>query len=267
MRSRGAYRLGAVALIVAVAAGLVATVVLFVGVQDPFGDVGATRYMRGILAARNVWLAVHLSFALATMLKLAGLLSLSDVLERGPARPLARMANGFAICGVGLFLVTMVHDGYVHEYEATGWQAAAHSQQALWLPTFSSGLKTSLGMEVVSMAALLGLAPLTYGIAMLGGSRFPRWLGWLGVLGGIGALATSVVLWMTGNTTLGYSVLYPIFATLLPIVWYLGIAVVLWRRGEEAGLPDGAPTVAHPSTGAQPAVATPATVGAGGTTA
>jgi hypothetical protein len=46
---------------------------------------------------------------------------------------------------------------------------------------------------------------------------------------------TTGYLWMTGNTDLGYAVLYPVFATLLPLIWYVAIAVLLWRRGGAAG--------------------------------
>lgn len=242
MTSRLAYRISAVALLIGVVGSAIASAVLFAAVQDPFADIGATKYMNGILDARNVWLGVHLSFAFLVLFKLAGLMGLSDVLDRGPARPLARIGNGFVFCGVGLFLVTMVHDGYVHESMAAGWEA---DHQAAWLPVFTSGLKTTLGMEVGSIIALLGLAPITYGIAMLTGSRFPRWLGWLGVAGGAGAAVTAVVLWMTGNTSFGYSMLYPVFASLVPIVWYVGIAVVLWRRGADAAWRDATPSTAE----------------------
>ncbi len=267
VNDRLAYRIGGGALLFALVGGIITSIVLYAAVQDPFADIPAARYMHGILIARNVWLAVHLSFAFLILLKLAGLMSLGDVLDRGPARPLVRMANAFAAVGVALFLVTMVNDGYVHEYMATGWEHAG-SGQAMWLPIFSAGIKTTLGMELGSMVALLGLAPLTYGIAMLTGSRFPRWLGWLGVVSGIGAMSTAVVLWMTGNTNLGYAVLYPLFSTLLPLIWYVGVGLMLWRRnvdlvwfgGTAGSLPGAAATgtaAEHSATLDEPVVAQP----------
>ncbi len=260
VNNRLAYRIGGGALLLALVGGIITTIVLYGAVQDPFADIPAARYMHGILVARNVWLAVHLSFAFLILLKLAGLMSLGDVLDRGPARPLVRMANAFAAVGVALFLVTMVNDGYVHEYMATGWEHAGGGQ-AMWLPIFSSGIKTTLGMELASMVALLGLAPLAYGTAMLTGSRFPRWLGWLGVVSGIGAMGTAIVLWMTGNTDLGYAVLYPLFSTLLPLIWYVGVGVMLWRRNIDlvwsAGTGDPATSTAQHDAVDEPGVAQP----------
>jgi hypothetical protein len=232
---RSVYRVGAVATLLGVVAGIVVTVVLELGVQDPFGDVPTLTYLKGILAARNVWLVVHLVFAFVVLLKLVGLLSLGDILEQGPARPLARAAGGLAICGAAMFLITMVHDGYLHEYLATSWEQANAATRPEWVPIFAEGVRDTLGTELGSLAAMTGLAPIGYGLAILLGSRLPRWVGWLGVVGGIGAVFTTGYLWMTGNTDLGYAVLYPVFATLLPLIWYVAIAVLLWRRGGAAG--------------------------------
>ncbi len=240
--TRTAYRIAAAAMLVGVVGIVVVTVILLTAVQDPFAHIPAASYMRGILHARNAWIAIHLAFAIGSLLKLAGLMGLGDVLEQGPARPIARMGNAMAICGVGLFVVTMVHDGYVHEHMATGWAAASGGAQAAWIPIFASGIQTTLGMELASIVAWFGLAPIAYGISMLSGSTYPRWLSWMGIVGGVGAIVTAITLWTTGYTDFGYSVLYPIFATLLPAVWYVGIAVMLWRRGADAAIPGGQPS-------------------------
>ncbi|GIG59616.1 hypothetical protein Lfu02_39880 [Longispora fulva] len=206
------YRIGGLAAVL----GVAVTVVAFVAVefvQDPFADVSTETYMTAIVGARYLWLAAHLGVAFGALLKLAGLLTVGDSLSR--SGPVGRMANGFAVAGVTMLVVTMARDGYVHEYLARSWGG-----DPAWVPVFAGSLRTSYGVELMAVLALYGFAPACYGLAMLlDGERYPRWLGWLGVGGGAGAAVTAGYLWLAGPTTLGYGILYPLFAALLPLVW------------------------------------------------
>ena len=204
---------------------------MFLGVVDPFAAITSAQYLSEIAQARAIWLAVHLVVGIAVLGKLVGMLALGELLERDGRSATVRAANAFAVAGAVLLVVTMVRDGYVHAFLAAGWQAASDpATRADWERTFAASLRTSYGMEIASLIALLGLAPLAYSAVILRTALLPPWLGRLGAVGGAGALVTGGYLWMTGPSDVGYGVLYPAFAVLLPAVWLVAVAVQLWRQ-------------------------------------
>lgn len=225
-------------------AGIVLTLIAFaallLGVVDPFADISSAQYLGEIRTAPTLWLAVHLLVAVAVLGKLAGMLALGGLLERDGRSATVQAANAFAVVGAVLLVVTMVRDGYVHGFLAASWQAATDpAVRTDWERTFAASLRTSYGMEIASLIALLGLAPLAYSAVILQTGLLPRWLGRLGVVGGAGSLVTGGYLWMTGPSDVGYGALYPPFAVLLPAVWLTAVAVQLWRQ---APVPAGSRT-------------------------
>lgn len=251
---RSALRLGAAAALTGVVLTLVAFAAVFLGVVDPFAPISPERYMTEITQEPTLWLAVHLVVALAVLAKLGGLLTLGETLE-GPGRSVVvRMANAFAVVGAALLVLTMARDGYVHAYVAESWRDAGSASDA-WVPTFAASLRTSYAVEITSVIALLGCAPIAYGVAMLASPDWPHWLARLGIASGLGGLATGTFLWMTGPSDIGYGVLYPPFAVVLPAVWLTLVARRLWQQGgQQAGRPAAplqAPAPTRPVTVAE----------------
>lgn len=238
LSNRTSYQIGAGAAIAGVALMVTASSTLLVAIQDPFGMVSAEVYMAGIAGDRTLWLILHLAVAVGMLLKLAGMLTIGATMEQTGPDPLARIGNGLAVVGVALLLVTMARDGYVHAFITDSWQQAGSQPADIWSANFAASLRASYAAEIMSLLAFVGFAPLAYGAAMLSGSRFPRWIGLLGVIGGLGGLLTAAVLWQTGNTDLGYGVLYPLFVILLPAVWLVAAALNVWRQGPGLTSPD-----------------------------
>ncbi|WP_320064959.1 DUF4386 family protein [Micromonospora sp. RTGN7] len=230
MSARDSYRIGAIAGIAGAVITIIASLAIVLGIQDPFGMVSSETYMEGIAEQRTSWLLVHMVIAVAMLLKLAGMMTLGTVVEGGAARPLSRIGNGLAITGATLLLVTMARDGYVHAFITDNWAAAGADSKDVWAANFAVSLRTSYSMEIMSMLAFVGFAPLAYGAAMLTDSRFPRWLGLLGIFGGLGGVVTALILFLTGNTDLGYGVFYPLFVVLVPAVWFIKTALVIIRH-------------------------------------
>ena len=65
------------------------------------------------------------------------------------------------------------------------------------------------------LSVLFGLTVSVFGIAMLVGRSFPRWLGWLGLLGGLATLAAGIAQAYTGFSALSMMLSMPASSVLL----------------------------------------------------
>ncbi|MGN9841686.1 hypothetical protein ACTMTI_26530 [Nonomuraea sp. H19] len=222
---RTAFRIGAAAGIAGVTLAVLSALAVLVVIQDPFADVSAAAYMKGIAAMPGLWVLLHFAVTLGTSLRLAGLLTVGETFAGTPARPLAMIGNGFAVAGVALLIVTYARDGYVHTFLTQTWEQTGSVQEAI----FSASSRTAYSTEITGVLLVAGLAPLAYGLAMVVSSLYAKWIGWLGIAGGTGAVATAGYLYATGLTDLGYGVLYPLFGMLTPTVWLIAAGLQIWR--------------------------------------
>ncbi|NUT45431.1 MAG: hypothetical protein HOV86_36120 [Thermoactinospora sp.] len=219
------FRIGAAAGIVGVSLAVLSAMAVLVLIQDPFADVPAAEYMKGIAATPGLWVLLHFAVTVGTSLRLAGLLTVGETFAGTPARPLATIGNGFAVVGVALLIVTYARDGYVHTFLAQTWGETGSVQEAI----FSASSRSAYSTEITGVLLVTGLAPIAYGLAMVVSSLYARWIGWLGVVGGAGAVVTAAYLYATGLTDLGYGVLYPLFGMLIPTVWLVAAGLQIWR--------------------------------------
>ncbi|GII02780.1 hypothetical protein Pta02_47880 [Planobispora takensis] len=219
------FRIGAAAGIAGVALAVLSALAVLAAIQDPFADVSAAAYMKGIAASPELWVLLHFAVTLGTSLRLAGLLTVGETFAGTPARPLAMIGNGFSVAGVALLIATYARDGYVHMFLTQTWERTGSVQEAI----FSASSRSAYSTEITGVLLVAGLAPVAYGLAMILSGLYARWIGWVGVTGGVGGVLTAGYLYATGLSDLGYGVLYPLFGMLVPAVWLIAAAVQIWR--------------------------------------
>jgi hypothetical protein len=73
-----------------------------------------------------------------------------------------------------------------------------------------------------------GSAVLLFGAAMVASDGYSKWIGWLGGVFGAGEIAVSIIMGLTGPSSL------VVYGNLVPLtigaIWLIAVAATLWRR-------------------------------------
>ena len=77
-------------------------------------------------------------------------------------------------------------------------------------------------------AIALGATITVYGVALLSGRSYPRWMGAVAVLGGVPTVGGGIAIAYTGFSGLAMSINMP--ANLLLVVWMLALGVIMRRQ-------------------------------------
>lgn len=223
MQDKALLRLGAVS---AVAAAILAAIVNLA--HPRVADYSSPDSFLRVMAASNIWVTDHLGIVLAVLLYLGGLTAIYRSITTGKAAAWARLGFAGAMVGIATQLVWASMDGIAMKWIAQAWITAPEGEKAMAFRIAAATLRVTSALSAMWIIVLFGATHLLYGIAILSGSTYPRWLGWVAVIGGAGALVTGVLQSYQGLTALLVNVLLPIFASLLTL-WLLVMGIRLWR--------------------------------------
>lgn len=86
---------------------------------------------------------------------------------------------------------------------------------------------TLVGSVAFTAQAMLGLSVALYGLTLVSGSSYPRWIGWLGAVAGVG--------WLVGAILIRFDVIVPSMA--LAWTWMVALGILMWRRAASIRTP------------------------------
>lgn len=202
--------------ILGIVGGLVSTAVAPLHPAESVGGSDFTSSHMHEMAHSGVWLPAHLALALASLLTLFGLAAIADTVT-GSGQAWAAPARLAAIATTGLSLATLAIDGFAMKRIAQVFAQAnpePGSSQYLAAQGFEQ-----LQLSLFSMVVLtsFGVTQLLYGIAVVRGGPFPRWLGAIAILFGLLGTGVGVIHLMDQ--------FYPATITLFIVTWS---AFTLW---------------------------------------
>jgi hypothetical protein len=186
-----------------------------------------------VVSTTDMWSLIHYMLAISVLLGLLALLVVGRSFRTEPAASWGLLAGGIGIASSAVLFVAVVLDGFAMERLTDGSAGAAEAVHAVIWATFTGGIAT-----------YFGLTPMLFGIAMVSGADYPRWLGYLALAGGGLGFVTGTIQWFTGPTSFTMNVLF-LIASLVVTIWFLLTGRELWRRAGAAMQP-ASHTVAPP---------------------
>ncbi len=216
-------RIGAIALPLGVILLVVSTII------HPGGEVMNNPSIFTVYAQDDSWIAVHFAQWFGSLLLFGGLLSVYYSITKKPESAGAGVARfGFAAAVLTLASTTILQavDGVALKWAVDAWAAAPAGQEAATFAV-AEGLRwTEYGLQSYSNI-LLGVALILYGLAIMMGTVFPRWLG--------GVALVSGVAWIVHGLIVPYIGLFESpprgVALILMYLWAFVMAYLMWRNG------------------------------------
>jgi len=215
-------RIGAPALIVG-AFTLVGATLLHPMEADPNDAVAAFAEY----AADPLWITSHLGQFVGIALLGAGLVGLAATMETGKPAAWGRIGLLGTSASVAATAALQAVDGIALKVAVDRWAAATGEARSRAFESAFAVRQVEIGLASLT-GLLFGCTLLVFGIAMLAGRRFPRWLGWIGVAGGIGTIAGGTAQAYTGFSSLAMTIGMPANAAVL--VWAVAAGVYMWRQ-------------------------------------
>jgi hypothetical protein len=226
-------RIGAVAAVVG-AVTLFAATFLHPMEADPNDAVAAfTEY-----AADPLWVTSHLGQFLGVLLLGAGLVALSAVMDPGAPSAWAQIGRMGTAVSVAATAALQAVDGVALKVAVDRWAAAEGAARTSAFEAAFAVRQVEIGLASLT-GLTFGLTLVVFGVAMLLGRRFPRWLGWVALAGGLGTAGGGIAQAYTGFSSLAMTLGMPANAAVL--VWAVGTGILLWRLAPS--LPQGAGAV------------------------
>jgi len=183
-----------------------------------------------VYAANSVWEIVHIGQFLGYLLLLVGLVALCRSIGEGAGAAVAWLGFVVAVVSVAIYGANQAVDGVAIKFVAEQWVDAPAAQKADAFRLANAVRHAEIGLTSFSQLTL-GLALLLSGLATALDRTYPRLLGWTAMaLGGLYVVAGMLVA-HNGFTVVGFTAT----AGLGLALWFLFLAVSLWRKaGEEA---------------------------------
>lgn len=229
---RALLRIGAVSSVLGLAVLFVAEA--FHGGHDP----GNLRATLPVYAANSAWEVVHIGQFLGYLLLLFGFVALYRSLREGQGAALARLGVVAAVVAVAIYGANQGVDGVAIQFVADQWVEAPPAEKAETLRLANSVRHVEIGLTSFSQLTL-GIALIVFGLAIALGRAYPRLLGWAGTALGALYLVVGVLVAHNGFTVVGLTA----SAGILLALWFLFLAVNLWRRAGAEVRPSARPPV------------------------
>jgi len=201
-------------------------VLLFVGTYlhpmgaDPNDALAAfTEY-----AGDRLWIASHLTQLAGVALMVAALVVVGRRLEDAGSTS-ARIAVAAAVTSLAIAAALQAVDGIALRKMVTAWAGApAAEKESLFHAAFAVR-QVEVGLASIG-SLFMGVTVVLYGVALLGGDAYPRWLGALAIAGGVPTAVAGVIMAYTGFSALAMDINMP--ASSLVLVWIVMLAVAMW---------------------------------------
>jgi hypothetical protein len=224
---RGTMRLAAGAL------GLGTAIALAVDVLHPRPETFENHPERFFekVAASSIWLPLHMSLLLSSVLVLAGQATLTRSIEDDPARMWARFGLALAVASNALVAVWLAFDSVAMRSAAQRWVDAGPEQKDELFRIGSALERVNFALDTLWFTLFWGATFIVYGVALLLARRYPNWIGWVALVGGVGALVSSQIQLAHGLSS--WTLALGGLAAALQVPVLLAIAVLLWRRAGE----------------------------------
>jgi len=192
-------------------------------------------------ADSDIWTAVHLVQYFGFLLLLGGLVALyySISAKPGVGAGLAPFGLAAAVAAAASFTVLQAVDGIALKRAVDAWASAPADRETAAFAAAEAVRWTEIGMNSLSFF-LAGLTIFLFGLAIVLGSAYPRWVGWI-------ALVSGTALMYHGAVVVSYEGFGPSIPNLVGLVllavWVFIMAVLMWRNGsrQPPARPESAP--------------------------
>ena len=158
----------------------------------------------------------------------AALLFLAQQLESVSGTGWSRIAAGGAIASLAATAALQAVDGIALKVMVDAWAVAPAAQKEGAFHAAFAVRQVEIGFASM-LSLFFGLTVTVYGVALLVGPTYPKWMGGLAIAGGVSTTVAGVVMAYTGFSGLAMAINMPASAVLL--VWMLTLGVLMWRRG------------------------------------
>ena len=176
-------------------------------------------------AEDRLWVASHLAQLVGIVLALGALVILARELETSGAAVWARLASAGAFASLALAAALQAVDEIALKAMVENWAAAVQKESA-----FQSAFavrQVEIGMASV-LSLVLGATATLFGMALLDGLKYPRWIGGLAIAGGASTVLSGVVMAFSGFSDLEMAINMPASAVL--VAWVIALGVLMWHR-------------------------------------
>jgi hypothetical protein len=172
-----------------------------------------------LVANSDIWRFDHLMLGLAVVLIYLGVIAISMSMWSSTGEAWARAWLIFGAVSTALLLVLLALDGSAIKHLADEWVAGGSQQGGLAAASVLVGINASL-LEA-SVALSFGITPLLFGMAILGGDRYPKAVGQMSVAAGAVGLFTATWFAVDGISNVPLNFLFPLASLLytIAIMW------------------------------------------------
>jgi hypothetical protein len=185
-------------------------------------------------AQSEVWTTVHLGEYFGFLFLLGGLVALYYSLSARPGAGAGLAPFGLAAAEVtaASFTVLQAVDGITLRYAIDAWVSAPTPQKPAAFAAAEVARWTEIGMNGLSYF-LAGLTLFLFGLAIVLGRVYPRWVGLVAAISG-------TALMYNGAVEVAYegfvTSIVKLVGLLLLAVWAFAMAAFMWRRGTHPGV-------------------------------
>jgi len=193
-------------------------------------DIGDPIAQLNLISASEHWAPIHVGIVLASVIRLGGLVGLTQSFPRGAVAAWAQIGLAGAIAGCAAAIVLFAIDGIASQRLAIVWAKAAGAERDIAWQVSQSNQYVGFGIYALWIMIFFGLTFVAYGLAVACSREYPRWLGWIAVAAGIGSFVVGYFQYFSGLTDLLTNKLFPAFAIVLAI-WSTVMGWLLFRKG------------------------------------
>jgi hypothetical protein len=222
-RRRTALRVGAGCAIVG---PLLALVVNVLHPRPSLSEVGRHETFARLAADSTGWMVIHLGLVLAFVLIFGGLVAVGLTLLDDGGAWIARLALSAAALGSAINVVQASVDT-AYGRIAEDWAAAPAAEKATALRVAAAAEDIDFTLIAVEIVVFFGFTFILYGLAILTGERYPRWLGWVALAAGVVAVPVGIEQALTKPSFVTLFV-FPALAAIVSL-WLVVVGVLLWR--------------------------------------
>ena len=191
-------------------------------------------------AQSDVWTTVHLGEYFGFLFVLGGLVALYYSLSTRPGASagLAPFGLAAAVVTAAAFTVLQAVDGITLRYAIDAWVSAPTPQKPAAFAAAEMARWTEIGMNGLSYF-LAGLTLFLFGLAIVLGRVYPRWVGLVAAISG-------TALMYNGAVEVAYvgfvASIVKLVGLLLLAVWAFVMAAFMWRNGSRRRIARRGPT-------------------------
>jgi hypothetical protein len=190
-------------------------------------------------AADSFYVWTHLGQFAGFALLGAALVALAATFEPGRASAWARIGLAGTIVGVAIAAALQAVDGVALKVTVDRWAAPTGDARTIVYEAALAVREIEIGLASL-LSITTGLTLIAFGLAMLLGARYPRWLGAIGLLDGLGMVAAGAAQAAAGFSALAMTLSMAASSVLL--VWIILAGIFMWRLAPrlESEATDGA---------------------------